>query len=483
MRPNPAFRAVPLLALLLLTACPEDDPSDPGDPLEITTTALPLASVEVAYSAGIDAEGGDGGYHWELASGNLPPGLELSVEDLTDDDLVITGIPEVPGTFSFVLRVESEDGQRETQGFTITVLDEPADIAIATPVLPPGLVNAPYSATFTAVAAVPATFTWTLESGTLPAGLTFHANGTITGTPTTSDTVAIVVGVAGGGFETTRTFTLQVVANRTGTYDITVVPVVPIPAGLQPAVDAAMERLEAAVTGDLSSLPLDDLVPDDCAGFGDLINSTSVDDLILLVNIAPIDGPSQVLGFAGPCLVRNSSVLPVLGILTLDVVDLGFLDPADQIALVTHETAHVLGYGSLWEEFELVQGDNDPRFTGSEAIDEWNALGGTGAVPLENTGGEGTARSHWRESVFQRELMTGFSNTGFFQPLSRLSIASLADLGYTVDLDAADAFALPAPRPPASIDAQRAAGHDVVLRPVGIVDERGRVTPIRQGNR
>ena len=66
---------------------------------------------------------------------------------------------------------------------------------------------------------------------------------------------------------------------------------------------------------------------------------------------------------------------------------------------------------------------------------------------LENQGGEGTARSHWRETTFDSEVMTGFSEAvGVPQPLSRVTIAAMRDIGYTVDMSAADPYTLPTPR-------------------------------------
>jgi hypothetical protein len=69
-------------------------------------------------------------------------------------------------------------------------------------------------------------------------------------------------------------------------------------------------------------------------------------------------------------------------------------------------------------------------------------LGGTGNVPVENTGGLGTRNGHWRETTFGNELMTGFLNSGK-NPLSRLTIASLRDLGYIVNLSVADPYKRP----------------------------------------
>ena len=108
---------------------------------------------------------------------------------------------------------------------------------------------------------------------------------------------------------------------------------------------------------------------------------------------------------------------------------------------------HVLGIGTLWNIKGLVQGAGsaNPIFTGINAMREFAALiGATSStpVPLANTGGAGARDSHWRESVFGNELMTGFLNPGF-NPLSRMTIASLEDLGYTVNYNAAAPFMLP----------------------------------------
>jgi hypothetical protein len=83
-------------------------------------------------------------------------------------------------------------------------------------------------------------------------------------------------------------------------------------------------------------------------------------------------------------------------------------------------------------------------------------MGGTGTVPVEAGGGLGTALSHWRESVFDKEIMTGFLDSSG-NVLSRLSIASMADLGYQVDITTADAYTLPS-----LLSGLRSAGPSVV---------------------
>jgi hypothetical protein len=78
-------------------------------------------------------------------------------------------------------------------------------------------------------------------------------------------------------------------------------------------------------------------------------------------------------------------------------------------------------------------------------MDEYQALRAGGRrkrVPVENTGGPGTADGHWRETVFRNELMSGFISAAG-NPLSRLTAASLGDMGYKVDLAAAEPYVLP----------------------------------------
>jgi leishmanolysin len=87
---------------------------------------------------------------------------------------------------------------------------------------------------------------------------------------------------------------------------------------------------------------------------------------------------------------------------------------------------------------------SNPTFTGTLAMKEYGVLRGGGplGVPVENTGGPGTRNSHWRETVFRNELMSGFI-AGPGNPLSRVTVASLEDIGYLVDINAAEPYTLP----------------------------------------
>ena len=130
-----------------------------------------------------------------------------------------------------------------------------------------------------------------------------------------------------------------------------------------------------------------------------------------------------------------------------DTADLAAMQSAGTLTdVITHEMGHVLGIGTIWTNKGLLAGSgtSNPTFTGTNAKKQFGILKGTGpaAVPVENTGGPGTANSHWRESVFGNELMTGFVGS-VGNPLSRMTVASLKDLGYVVDFSKADPYTLP----------------------------------------
>lgn len=85
--------------------------------LQVSTSALPNGAPGVAFSAALEATGGDGTYSWQLASGStpLPPGLGLAA------DGTISGSPTQDGTWAFTVRVNSGDGQQAQRQLSITI--------------------------------------------------------------------------------------------------------------------------------------------------------------------------------------------------------------------------------------------------------------------------------------------------------------------------------------------------------------------------
>ena len=128
----------------------------------------------------------------------------------------------------------------------------------------------------------------------------------------------------------------------------------------------------------------------------------------------------------------------------------------------------------------------DTHFAGPLAVAAFDAAGGTGytggeKVPVENDGEAGRADGHWRETVFRVELMTPTLDFGV-EPLSAVSIQSLADVGYRVDVSQADAYSLPnlnaasARRQGQVIDLS----NDIWIGPMIGVSASGRGAPVKR---
>jgi len=217
-----------------------------------------------------------------------------------------------------------------------------------------------------------------------------------------------------------------------GRYNITLKYLLP-PTDRQVEVfEAAAARWERIIIKDVPDVA--GPIPSAFQGFPDI---DTIDDLVIEVALAPIDGPGGILGQAGPQFVRTEDFLSLTGVMFFDVDDLDFLEEIDLFEeVIVHEMGHVLGIGTLWNtvpfgfDRTLRAGpDSNPYFTGKKANVFWNAEGGTNELPIENMGGPGTALGHWRESTLNNELMTGFLNLGE-NPLSRITAGSMRDLGY-----------------------------------------------------
>ncbi|MBD1875077.1 proprotein convertase P-domain-containing protein [Nodosilinea sp. FACHB-131] len=179
-----------------------------------------------------------------------------------------------------------------------------------------------------------------------------------------------------------------------------------------------------------------------------VVNGETIDDVLIEARGLSLDGPNGLLGRAGPTRLRSGSRLPITGVMEFDIGDLARLEAEGGLLdVIIHEMGHVLGIGTIWQIQNLLvgAGSANPTYVGQNGMREFSALIGAQGmtpVPLENTGGQGTRDGHWRETVFGNELMTGFLNVGP-NPLSRLTVGSLEDLGYAVNYTAADAYTLP----------------------------------------
>ena len=165
--------------LLGLAACSggdsgEEGPTEPPEAtLEIVTQNVGEGTVGTAYARTFSATGGGGTYQWSVEAGSLPPGLSLQGNGS------LSGTPTIGGDFGFTIAVVS-GGQRASRAFVLNVAWP--TLVITTGGLPSASLGAPYSAQLVAVGG-DGSYAWSLEEGTLPAGLALAADGAIGGVP------------------------------------------------------------------------------------------------------------------------------------------------------------------------------------------------------------------------------------------------------------------------------------------------------------
>ena len=259
------------------------------------------------------------------------------------------------------------------------------------------------------------------------------------------------VGIAGNPITFSATGTVA------SSFNIELRFLTPVTPAQQTAFNNAVARWQTIITGDIPQFNAN-IGAGQCGSNSPAVNEP-IDDLIIFVTLEPIDGVGTILGSAGPCWIRGAglSYHPFLGRMRFDSADLanmegnGLLEP-----VILHEMGHVLGIGTLWGPgfHNLLVNPSLPSSPGVDthlnapnAITAFNSVGGGTyvglKVPVENMqGGSGTRDAHWRESVFQNELMTGFVSLGS-NPMSIVTIRFLQDMGYVVNPAAADAYTLP----------------------------------------
>jgi uncharacterized protein (TIGR03437 family) len=178
--------------------------------LTITTTSLAGAPSNVPYSQTITAVGGTPPYTFDLLSGTLPPGLTLAPNG------AIAGTPTASGTYNFFIRVTDAGGMTAQASYSVVVAGGGPRLIISS--LPTGIVNQPFAGALLAQGGT-APYTFTLLSGSLPAGLTLNQTGAISGTPTASGVFPITVRLTDSAGQSTQADVLINV--NSGAFNIT----------------------------------------------------------------------------------------------------------------------------------------------------------------------------------------------------------------------------------------------------------------------
>ena len=287
-----------------------------------------------------------------------------------------------------------------------------------------------------------------------------------------------------------------------GDFDIEIREIGSVSQLLRTAVYHAARYWESAIHGDLESRTITE------AAYGcphvSLVGEV-VDDLIIQVTEASIDGPGKAVAKGGWCMARDHGGrpgLPFVGRIEFDTADLATMSFHMIKAVVIHEIGHALGFGdAMWgpDRFDLLRLSSsggpdsniripgrDTHFVGlqaqtafDQAVNQRGVPYAGNRVPVENDTdhyGAGGLDAHWRQSVFGDESMSTIIIPGDRSPVSMVTLASLADLGYEVNAAAAESYSLPVDYVPPYESKAIVLAHDIWRGPVGFVDRDGNVT-------
>ena len=170
-----------------------------------------------------------------------------------------------------------------------------------------------------------------------------------------------------------------------------------------------------------------------------------VDDLMIFVRVSPAYG--YVSAMHALKMRPSPSSLPWLS-------EVSFKTVYVVESIVSQRICHALGFhSSVWKRHNLLQHEANPsrpqpqpdtHFSGTKAIDAFDAAGGLGytraKVPVENVR-NWAFNNAWRVSVFpgSEELMSPYPGPA----LSAITIQAMADIGYRVDVTQADPYTIP----------------------------------------
>lgn len=178
-------------------------------------------------------------------------------------------------------------------------------------------------------------------------------------------------------------------------------------------------------------------------------------------NLTFSDGSADTgtLAISGPTFTVDAANNLVItrGSSTLNIRKFGEFNanPGYLRDIMIHEFVHVFGFGTAWEPVEFVL-SNGTRFNAGRTWIDRNSVTYTAnsyagaaygdllgtftptAIPIEPR-----IFAHWDEARFDAELMTPFAETpGTPSPVSSVTLAALRDLGWNINMGAAQAFAL-----------------------------------------
>jgi hypothetical protein len=212
-----------------------------------------------------------------------------------------------------------------------------------------------------------------------------------------------------------------------------------------PVADRALFRRARDTWTNIIRSELSDITATELVGTtaldGNCAYPSVIDDIYICCQYIDIDGVGKVVGRTTILATRDeindniNNGLPIAARIRLDSTDLDYLNSGGYFQdVIEHEMGHALGFGILWSSKALIEQsatDRSCNYKGPKANAEYLELSG-GCTHIPNTCG------HWDEECFGRELMT--DSIDLTTALSRITVASMEDLGYEVDYSYADQF-------------------------------------------
>ena len=141
----------------------------------VTTATLPNGTQNASYSQVLGVAGGTAPFTWSVTAGALPAGMSLHPATGT-----LSGSPSAAGSASFTVQVKDNSSVTATRSLALAIAP-PLGIATAS-TLPPGTGQVAYSQSLAPSGGTPP-YSWSVTSGSLPAGLNLSPAGVLSGTP------------------------------------------------------------------------------------------------------------------------------------------------------------------------------------------------------------------------------------------------------------------------------------------------------------
>lgn len=169
-----------------------------------TSSSLPPATVNVAYSQTFAASGGTPPYSWKVINGALPSGLSLD-----SSTGILSGTPDNAGPSQFAVRVK--DSANAAASVSVSLQIQPAPLVVTTESpLPKGMVGMDYPEKLLEASGGTGDYSFSIPAAALPPGMTLDS-GVLEGTPTAAGDYQLPVTVTDAtGATATATLTLNI---------------------------------------------------------------------------------------------------------------------------------------------------------------------------------------------------------------------------------------------------------------------------------